>query len=356
MNGSAQTLIHGLTREQIEQICLSLNQPAFRARQIWDWLYARYASNWQEMLNIPEGLKHALENRLSLDSAVPVRFEGNERARTERKILLRLRDGECIEAVLIPAKGRNTLCISSQVGCKFHCAFCASGQAGFRRHLQAGEMVGQVIAASMPGVKSAVKPSHVVFMGIGEPLDNYDQVMAAIRIINDSDGLAIGARRITISTCGIIPGIQHLAREGLQVELSVSLHAPDDVLRSSLMPMNRQYPLNDLLKACGAYAADTGRIITFEYTLIRDVNDSVEQARALAGLLRPVRCRVNLIPLSPVAEFEGRPSPAAMVDRFAGILNRASINTTVRASKGCRLNAACGQLRYALRPPMTPET
>ncbi|MCG2659137.1 MAG: radical SAM protein, partial [Kiritimatiellae bacterium] len=188
-------------------------------------------------------------------------------------------------------------------------------------------------------------PSNLVFMGMGEPLDNYDAVLAAVRIINDPEGLSLGARRITISTCGIIPGIQRLAQEGLQVELSISLHAPDDALRSRLLPVNRKYPLGDLLEACRIYAEQTGRLITFEYTLIQGVNDSPEQARELARILRPIHARVNLIPLSTVAEFEGRAPPAPVVREFLNILERARINATLRISKGGGVDAACGQLR-----------
>lgn len=355
-------MIHGLSRGQIERICQSLNQPAYRAKQIWQRLYTRYAVDWQEMKNLPDSLRQAFEQRFSLHAAVPVRVQGNRQALSPRKLLLALQDGECVETVVIPAKRRITVCVSSQVGCKFRCAFCASGQAGFKRDLQSGEMVGQITAAAREfrprppanSVKSSQSKtrdsrrktlSHVVFMGIGEPLDNYDQVLDAIRIINDPNGLNIGARRITISTCGIIPGIQRLACEGLQVELSVSLHACDDVLRSRLMPVNRKYRLNDLLNTCREYADVTGRIITFEYTLIRGVNDSIEQAKTLARILGPVHCRVNLIPLSVVAEFKGRPTPRAAAVRFANILERAHINATLRASQGSRINAACGQLR-----------
>ncbi len=342
-SSSALPLIHGLSREQITLACLELGQPAFRAMQIWKWLYSGCVSDWSEMRNIPRGLLEALSARFALDSATAIHCEGATSSRAERKILFRLRDGECVEAVLIPAKGRLTLCISSQVGCKFRCAFCASGQAGFRRSLEAGEMTGQVVAAGGRG--AGEKPSHIVFMGIGEPLDNYEQVLAAIRIINDKDGLAIGARRITISTCGLVPGILRLKDEGLQVELSVSLHAPDDELRSRLMPVNRLHPIRELLGACGEYTAATGRIITFEYTLIAGVNDSERQAAELARLLRGVRCRVNLIPLSRVDEFEGSAPDRAACERFRAILERARINTTIRLSKGSALHAACGQLR-----------
>ena len=338
-------LIHGLTRDQLTEICRELDQPAYRARQIWDWLYHRFAADWSEMKNIPLGLRQALAQRLSLASATVTRSQNEAGAGTTTKWLITLPDGDGVEEVLIPARGRTTVCVSSQVGCRFNCAFCASGKAGFRRNLEAGEIVGQVIVA----VRSlGATPSNLVFMGMGEPLDNYDAVLSAVRIINDPEGLSLGARRITISTCGIIPGIQRLAQEGLQVELSISLHAPDDALRSRLLPVNRKYPLDDLLEACRTYAEQTGRLITFEYTLIQGINDSPEQARKLARILRPIHARVNLIPLSAVAEFEGRASPASVMGEFFNELKRARINATLRMSKGGSVDAACGQLRRRL--------
>lgn len=335
-------LIHDLTRAELKQVCLGLHQPAFRAEQLWNWLYVRRAAAWDEMKNIPAALRQALAETYSLEPAAAIQSAGEQGAQAARKLLLALPDGECVEAVVIPAKGRLTVCVSSQVGCRFKCAFCASGQAGFRRDLLAGEMVGEVLAAARA---LGAAPTHVVWMGIGEPLDNYDAVLKAVRIVNDPSGLSVGARRITLSTCGIIPGIRRLAEEGLQVELSISLHAPDDALRSRLMPVNRIYPLADLIPACRDYAEKTGRLITFEYTLIKGVNDSSEQAKALVRLLRPVHARVNLIPLSEVSEYDGRPAPLSAAVLFIAVLERAGINATLRASKGGGVNAACGQLR-----------
>ena len=253
-----------------------------------------------------------------------------------------LSDGERVEEVLIPADDRRTVCLSSQAGCRFHCAFCASGQAGFRRNLEAGEIVGQVLLAWRG---FGEKPTHVVVMGVGEPFDNYDAVLQAVRLINDQDGLCIGARRITLSTAGVIPGIERLAGENLQVELSVSLHAPSDKLRSELMPINRTYPLNRLLKACEAYFAATKRLITFEYTLIENVNDQPPHAKELARRLSAFPCRVNFILLSPVEEYAGAPSSSSVAERFIQVLDKAGINATLRASRGTAVHAACGQLR-----------
>ena len=297
------------------------------------------------MTNLPVDLRRRLAEGFSMAPA-SVRETLGAPGDT-RKVLLELRDAECVEEVLIPGGGprgktRRTVCISTQVGCRFHCAFCASGQGGFRRNLEAGEIVGQVLIA---GNLFGEPPTHVVFMGIGEPLDNVDAVLKAVSIINDPDGLRIGARRITISTCGLVPGMERLAEEGIQVELSVSLHAPDDALRSTLMPANRTYPLALLVEACRAYTGKTGRIVTFEYTLIDGVNDSPGQARDLAALIGGFPCRVNLIPLSAVPEYEGRPPAAETAGRFAEMLEGAGINTTLRMSRGSSIEAACGQLR-----------
>ena len=337
--------IHGLLFDELAAALRELGMPAFRAQQIWRWLYVQRITAWAQMKNLPAELRVRLAEQFVLQAAVTREVAGAPGA--TQKLLVGLGDGECVEAVLIPAAARRTVCVSSQVGCKFACAFCASGQAGFRRNLSAGEIVGQVLLA---GAVCGDRPTHVVFMGVGEPLDNYDEVLRAVRIINHPDGLSLGARRITLSTCGVLSGIQRLAGEGLQVELSVSLHAPDDALRTRLMPVNRRYPLKEILAACRAYAARTKRIVTFEYTLISQVNDAPGQAEALARLLAPLACRVNLIPLSPVEGFAGAPPPPETAKLFIRTLERAGINATLRASQGLQLHAACGQLRIARRP------
>jgi len=337
----AKTLIHGLTQNELTDSCAQLDLPKYRAPQIWRWLYVQRVNDWDSMKNLPSALRAELAERFLLDSAVPLSKQGEPDDTC--KILVGLHDEEQIEEVLISAPGRRTVCISTQVGCRFHCAFCASGQHGFRRNLDAGEMVGQVLLAAHT---FSDKLTNVVFMGMGEPLDNYDATLKAVRILNNKDGLNIGARRITISTCGVIPPIERLATEGLQVELSVSLHAPNDELRSQLMPVNRKYPLADLLKACKAYFAATKRIITFEYTLIQGVNDRPQHAKELAKLLSHLPSRVNLIPLSPVEEFAGQSSPQEAAEVFMNTLEQAGINATLRRSKGSSLKAACGQLRF----------
>ncbi len=333
-------LIYSLSPAELEAACTELGQPRFRAAQLWRWLYVRRVTDWDAMRNIPASLRSALAESFLLPASAPLEIQGREDE--TRKLLVGLCDGECVEAVMIPTADRRTLCLSSQVGCRFHCAFCASGQGGFQRQLEAGEIVQQVMAACTLWGK---RPTHVVYMGVGEPFDNYDAVLKSVRTLNNGDGLGIGARRITISTCGVVPGIGRLAEESIQVELSVSLHAPNDAVRTALMPVNKTWPIDTLLAACRTYAERTGRIITFEYTLIRDLNDSEAQAHELARRLAKLPCRVNLIPLSDVPEFGGRPSSPAAADRFIRTLAERHINATLRASKGSRLRAACGQLR-----------
>lgn len=338
MSGKHQ--LPGMTRDDLKTAVRDLGLPGFRADQLWRWVQVQLAADWPVMTNLGPALQAKLAEVFDL---IPTTLKTvSEDPSGTSKLLLALEDGEAIETVLIPSDDRRTVCVSSQAGCRYNCAFCASGKGGFRRNLEAGEIVDQVRQAAR---HAKVRASHVVFMGIGEPFDNYDAVMKAIRILNDPDGLGIGARRLTISTAGLIPGIQRLAGEGLQVELSVSLHAPDDALRSTLMPINRKYPLADLIAACADYTRQTKRIITFEYTLIRDVNDSRNQAFTLAALLKPFACRVNLIPLSPVPEYPHQGPLPETLDLFLETLNRQGINATCRFSRGKGVNAACGQLR-----------
>lgn len=337
-------LIHGLSRLELGNVCKTLGLPAYRAGQIWTWLYGQRVSDWAEMKNLPAALRDTLANQFDIGCVKPVKVEGAPVG--TRKILIELRDGECVEVVLIPSGERRTVCVSSQVGCRFACAFCASGKGGYVRNLEAGEIIGQFLLAWK---EYGERPSNTVFMGMGEPFDNYEAVLKAIRILNDPDGINLGARHMTVSTSGVVPGIELLAGEGIQVELSVSLHAPDDALRSRLMPINRKYPIATLMDACGRYVAATKRIITFEYTLIRGVNDSHHHALSLAKLLRPISCRVNLIPLSPVEGFEGQAPAAGTAETFIEVLGRSGINATTRLSKGTNIEAACGQLRLRIR-------
>jgi 23S rRNA (adenine2503-C2)-methyltransferase len=359
-------------------LCKELGIPAYRADQIVTGLYQSFALSWHDLTTLPLELREKLAARFSLAPLETVRVQPSSDG--VRKLLLGCPDGERIETVLIPSKDRVTQCISSQVGCDFHCAFCASGQLGCARDLTAGEIVGQVMAACQllradlqaadlrspssvllrpppprPGPKPVLpRPGNIVVMGMGEPFDNYDNVLRALRILNDQKGINIGARHITLSTCGVVPGIRRLATEGLQFELSVSLHAPDDDLRSRLMPVNKRWPIAELLDTCRAYNAQTGRVVTFEYTLVKNFNDRPLHAEALIRLLRHMPCKVNLIPLSPVEGFGGeRPDDRACL-AFLDTLLKAKINTTLRKSRGKDVDAACGQLRLRCKDKPAP--
>ncbi len=352
VNPQPSTLAAGFLPDDWKGLCAELGAPAFRAAQLWNWTASRLASRWEQMTNLPAALRQELAGRCDL-AALSV-CERSPSPDGVTKFLLACRDGERIESVLIPSRDRHTLCVSTQAGCAFRCAFCASGALGLARDLEAGEIVEQVYAAARelrttPGAAADARPENLVFMGMGEPLANYDHTLRAIRVLNAPDGLTIGARHITISTCGVVPGIRRLAEEGLQVELSVSLHAPDDRLRHALMPVNARWPIAELLAACADYTAQTKRIITFEYTLVRGLNDQPRHAEQLVRLLRPLHCRVNLIPLSPVEGFDGQSPDPDTCARFQAFLEQAHINTTLRHSRGRQANAACGQLRLRRR-------
>ncbi|NNJ69855.1 MAG: 23S rRNA (adenine(2503)-C(2))-methyltransferase RlmN [Kiritimatiellales bacterium] len=340
MQTGEKQFIHGLFLSELEEWVVQAGEKKFRAKQIWQWLYQHQVQDWAEMLNLPKALRDKLDAEFILHALEKV--EVQESNTGTRKILSRLVDGELIEEVLIPADDRRTVCVSSQVGCMFGCAFCASGQNGVKRNLKAGEIVGELLSAQR---EYGDRVTNLVFMGIGEPFDNYDEVMRAIRIMNDPDGFCLGARRITVSTCGVVPGIQRFENEGLQVELSVSLHSPSNNIRDELMPVNVSWSLDELMATCRDYTRRTKRIITFEYTMIRDVNDTEQDLEELINMLKIFPCRVNLIPLSEIDEYDGKTSRRETVEHYIQQLEKAGINTTVRWSKGIDVNAACGQLR-----------
>lgn len=325
--------IKDLSIAGLEGWLTSVGEPRYRARQIFQWLYQKKAGSFAEMSSLPAGLISKLRDNYSILLPEIQKKQVSKIDGTE-KYLLRLIDGEFIETVLIPIGQRLTACFSSQVGCRYRCGFCASGMYGFKRDLSQAEILSQLLI--IPG-----RPANIVFMGTGEPLDNFKNVAGAIRIINDKSGFNIGARRITISTAGIPDGIKDLAKIGLQIELSVSLHAADDKKRDVLMPINRIYLLDKLLNALKGYK----RVVTFEYTVIKGINDSNEDADKLAKLLKGQRCKVNLIPLSPVVELSYKRPETEDVLRFKKRLNMAGVPATIRASKGADIQAACGQLR-----------
>ena len=313
---------------------------AFRADQILQSLYRDCIRDWDGATTLPKDFRETLKEEFPITpceiAAVSESSDGT------KKLLVSFADGEAVETVLIPAASRFTQCISTQAGCAMGCAFCASGANGLSRSLAADEIVAQHMLA-----RSFGEVTNIVVMGMGEPFANYDETLRALRLINSGRGPNVGARHITLSTCGVVPGIERLAREGIQFELSVSLHAPNDELRSQLMPVNRRWPLDVLLPACAAYTAATKRIITFEYTVVAGVNDSRACAEELARQVRRVpMAKVNLIPLSPVAhrpDFR-TPDDATML-MFLDVLMKRGVQTMLRRSRGKDADAACGQLR-----------
>lgn len=336
-----------LSRDELERLVRSWGAPRFRAEQIWRWLYGGLAVGPAEMTNLPAALRERLAAETTISGVEPLRCLAAEDGLTE-KVLLGLADGATIEAVLMHYDGgaeRHTVCASSQVGCAIGCEFCATGQQGWTRDLTAGEISAQVLYWERVLRGRGAHVTNVVLMGMGEPLLNRGAVWRAVRNLNDDDGLGLGARRFTISTSGIVPGIRALAAELPAVGLAVSLHAPNDAMRDALVPVNRRYPLADVIDACREYVAATGRRVTMEYTLIAGVNDSDGAARETATLLRGLRCHVNLIPLNPTEGCALRPSPAERVERFRDLLRRAGIATTVRLRRGAEVLAGCGQLR-----------
>jgi 23S rRNA (adenine2503-C2)-methyltransferase len=319
-------------------------EPKFRAKQIWEWVYAHYAADFCEMTNLPQSLRERLSGLYRLSPLTPV-DEWFSSDRLTHKTLFRLSDGETIESVLMTYERRNTVCVSSQVGCPIGCTFCATGQCGFSRHLCSGEIIAQPLYFARHLRAQGRSVSNIVVMGMGEPLLNYDAVWQAVETWNDRQGFDLGARRITLSTAGYVPGIERLAQESLQVGLAVSLHAADDGLRDQLVPLNQTYPLAELMGACREYVRLTHRRVTIEYALIDQVNDSVAQAHRLAELLRGLLCHVNLIPLNPTADGQYRPSTQPGVHTFARTLQEHQIPTTVRLGRGVDIEAGCGQLR-----------
>ncbi len=342
-----------LSREELEATLAAWGQPRFRARQVWRWLYVNLVSQIDEMRNLPAALRTQLGGQFVVSAVSPVRTLRSEDGHTE-KVLLQLADGQAVETVLMDYDGRRTVCVSSQVGCALRCAFCATGLGGWNRNLSAGEIVEQVLYyARLVRGASETTPAqaitNVVYMGMGEPFLNADAVRRSIAILNDPEGFNLGARRVTVSSSGIVPGIERLGAEGLPIGLAISLHAPTDELRDRLVPVNRKHPLGSLIPACRTYTERTHRRVTFEYALIDGVNDSPADADALARLLRGLLCHVNLIPLNPVAGLPYQPSPHERVVAFGARLRAQGINATLRVSRGADIQAGCGQLRGSPR-------
>jgi len=348
--------IKELGLKELEDKLLSWNLPKYHAKQIFSWIYQKGAFDFSSMSNLPLALRKKLAGEFYILGLALADLRVSRDGTT--KFLFELKDKNLIEAVNIPMKKRApgpiggagarlcavTGCISAQVGCKFSCQFCASALKGFKRNLTVGEILDE--ALYLKNNTRQAELAHIVFMGTGEPLDNYENVLKAIRVINSPQALNIGARRITISTSGIIPGIKRLAAEDLQVELAISLHSADDKIRSQLMPVNKKYPLADLIKCCQEYIAKTNRQITFEYILIQGLNSNLAAAQNLVRLLKDLRlAKVNLIPANSIPGLKVIPPPKAEISTFKECLFKNGINVTLRQERGQDIDAACGQLR-----------
>ena len=332
--------LRSMTLEELSSVLKELNQPAFRAKQVFTWLH-KGVTSCGEMTNLPQSLRDALDERYPLLPPKVVRKQESRKDGTI-KYLWMLSDGNCVETVLMRYHYGNTVCISTEVGCAMGCAFCASTLGGLVRRLEPREMLEQVMFTQ---IDSGLPVSHIVLMGIGEPLDNYDNVLRFLHLVNSELGMNISMRHISLSTCGLVPKIDKLAEEKLQLTLSVSLHAPNDAIRNTIMPVNKAYPVDTLLDACRRHYQKTGRRISFEYAMIDRVNDTPEAAKELIQKLKGMGAHMNLIPLNHVEESPLKPSSKQAISRFQKLLEDAGIPATVRRSLGGDIDASCGQLR-----------
>ena len=354
VSAEPKALIYDLDLAELEQITAAWDQPAYRARQVWLGLYQKLWNDPGQFTNLPQQLRYRLDDAFAFSHLEPRQMLESKDGET-RKTLFRLPSGQSIEAVMMRYDRRRTLCISTQAGCAMGCVFCATGQMGFRQHLTSGEIVEQVLYYARQLAAHQEQVTNVVIMGMGEPFHNYDATMAAIDRLNHLDGYKFGARRFTISTVGLVPAIQRFTNEQRQVNLAISLHAADNELRSSLLPINRKYPLEKLIQACLDYVERTGRRITFEWALIRDVNDTPYQAALLADLLQPFRrgsaalCHVNVIPLNPTARYRGKATTREQAALFKSVLETGGIPCTIRVRRGIDIQAGCGQLAIDAR-------
>ncbi len=333
--------IKSLTIQELEEILIQWNQPKFRAKQIFDWLHKKRVLSFSEMTNLPEKLREILQSEcqitvLNMQNKLVSKIDGTV------KYLYQLSDKECVESVLMKYRHGNSICISTQVGCKMGCAFCASTKAGFVRNLTTSEILQQIYQTEQD---LSLRISHVVLMGIGEPLDNYHNVVTFLQLIHSPFGANISLRNISLSTCGVVDKINQLAELKLGITLSVSLHASSDQVRSQLMPINQKWNIEQLLKACKYYTNMTGRRISFEYALIQGENDSIKAANQLADLLKGQLCHVNLIPVNEVHETTFQKTNRNHIYQFQKALEQRGINATIRRTLGADINAACGQLR-----------
>jgi 23S rRNA (adenine2503-C2)-methyltransferase len=326
-----------------EEIAERLDLKPYQGKQVFHWLHRKGVFDFDAMTDLSKDLREQLKATCVANQLTPIRLDISARSGAQ-KTLFHLREGDSIEAVFLPDRDRITLCLSAQAGCALNCSFCATGQSGFRRNLSAGEIVEQALFL-LGGRDLGGRTPNIVHMGMGEPFRNYDAVMKSIRLLMQKDGLNIGARKITVSTVGDVPGIRRFATEGWQVRLAVSLHAANDRLRSQLVPLNRTYPLAVLMRAVRSYVTAAGRQVSFEWILLRDVNDSHKDAEELAELLGDLKAVVNLIPYNPVPGLDYAPSPRAACEAFCNALIARRIQATLRRERGQDIDAACGQLR-----------
>lgn len=339
-----KTRILDLSFEELESLLRGWGEPQYRARQLWKWLWEKWATTFQEMTDLPHSLRERLAKEFRLELVRPGAAKLDADEGTE-KVLLSLPDGERIETVLIRDEGRRTVCVSTQVGCPVGCRFCATGQMGFVRNLTPAEIAAQVLHFARQLSQQGERVTHLVVMGMGEPMLNYQATLRALRNLHHPRGFALGARRMTLSTVGVVPGIRRLAGEGLPINLAISLHAPRDTLRRKLVPWGKRWGVREVVEAADEYAATTGRRVTYEYVLLAGVNDGRREARELGRLLRGRLAHVNLIPFNPAPGLPFRRPPPSRIEAFRKELLSWGVDVTVRRSRGVRIRAACGQLR-----------
>ncbi|MEX1248789.1 MAG: 23S rRNA (adenine(2503)-C(2))-methyltransferase RlmN [Anaerolineales bacterium] len=347
----SNSYIYDLDLYQLKALFSEWGQPAYRAKQLWEGLYKQLWLQPEQFTNFPKELRHKLDEHFTFSRLEEAQRLFSKDGETT-KVLFRLADGQAIETVLMLYSDRRTLCISTQAGCAMGCVFCATGQMGFRRNLTSGEIVEQVLFFARELKAKGEHPTNVVLMGMGEPFHNYEATMVALDRLSHPEGFGMGARRFTISTVGLIPAIKRFTAEKRQVGLAISLHAAEDPLRSSMLPVNKRYPIKELIQACREYVEATGRRITFEWALIQGVNDSPEEARNLARLLKGLNCHVNVIPLNPTRGYSGERSSRERVAAFRDVLQAQGISCTIRVRRGIDIQAGCGQLAESAVVPI----
>lgn len=333
--------IRSLSLDELKIEMESIGEKAFRAKQVYEWLHTKLADSFEEMTNLSKDLREKLDGAYRIPSVKMLERQVSNQDGTN-KFLFQLEDGNVVESVLMRYKHGNSVCISSQVGCRMGCKFCASTIGGLERNLLSSEMLGQIYQIQKI---SGERVSNIVIMGTGEPLDNYDNFVRFIRLVSDENGLNISQRNITVSTCGIVPNIKRLAEEGFQITLALSLHGSTQEKRKTLMPIANKYELSEVLDACDYYFEKTGRRISFEYSLVQGVNDRDEDARELIGILKPRNCHLNLIPVNPIKERDFQKPSRKSAEEFKNRIEKSGVNVTIRREMGSDIDGACGQLR-----------